>query len=152
MATGEPPVVVESRSFAPRSCQRRSSGVSEKPFQVAGRSMCLLEVGPHERRRDGQQRDDLAASRPLPSEAHQRQTIEAKIRRTEIEHFLDAGTGVVEQGQHEIIAPACGSRPVRLREDRFDFVLGQIADDAPQGIFLNGTWRMRWASAAAAGS
>lgn len=47
---------------------------------------------------------------------------------------MDTGTGVVEQGQHEIVASTFESRPVRLGKDRFKIVFGEIADDAPDSF------------------
>ena len=85
-------------------------------------------MAPHERRGDWPEgHDPLPAA--LAGEVHEREPIQAKICRAQIEYLLDAATGVVEQRQHEIVATAFRGRPVRLPENRFNLLCREVAQN-----------------------
>jgi putative transposase len=133
VADGGEAVVVLKHKGRTGSGQGLPARVPEERRGIRGGPAGFLDVMFPERRGRRQEWHDSHLP-PFARDPHQGQPIQAEVRWADREHFLNAAAGIVEQRQQEIVASTFERRSVRLREDRFDFVPRQIADQMAGGL------------------
>src|SRR5438874_1649567 len=124
---------------ATRGDRARSFAIGERPLIPEERahvvrvvSLGLEEARHHPRRLRQQRTKTLLPS--LAQDAYEGGTREMEVGWRHVEELLDAGAGVIEQGQQEVVPPALAGGAIDLTEEVFQFLGAEVSQSGSYSL------------------